>query len=203
MTSLRLSLDRPSTATLQHYVQSARVSQRSLNHGFSPGGNAPEDQLREMAFSADLGVGRDCYDAACRLLLDWQMHRGSSVTGIYWTCDDDAVVTWAKMAPALWVLNPCRSVAPAANMAMGSRADAVRSVAVAYATAQGHLLAGVEHMRVTQSVDGTVCFHVHSASRGAGLIGRALFPLLAPAQRRFFREQCRCMHEAVKGVVGA
>ena len=40
-----------------------------------------------------------------------------------------------------------------------------------------------------------VKFEVLSSSRGSGLIGRAIFPLLAPAQLRYFREQVRCMQE--------
>ena len=68
-----------------------------------------------------------------------------------------------------------------------------RAATVGYATTRGHLIAGCELMTVRRAADGAVTFEVESRSRGAGLLGRAIFPLLAPAQRRFFEEQCRSM----------
>ena len=65
--------------------------------------------------------------------------------------------------------------------------------AVAYATLAGHKLAGEERMAVVWAHDGTVTFDVLSISRGSGLVGRALFALLASTQRRFFGEQVSCM----------
>uniref|UniRef100_A0A7S2HS29 DUF1990 domain-containing protein n=1 Tax=Haptolina brevifila TaxID=156173 RepID=A0A7S2HS29_9EUKA len=204
MTSIKISPDRPSTSALCSYAGMASVAQRAYNHDFVPGTGGPYPAgARVIACSTTLGSGRMCYAAASRLLRKWKMHEGSATTGISALYDGStplpgsAVVTWARMAPLVWVLNPCRVVRPAAGLAMppGGGQCVRRSTAVAYATTEGHLIAGVEHMRVTFSRDGTVAFQVHSVSHGAGFVGRALFPLLAPAQRRFFHEQCRCMRE--------
>ena len=195
MTSLRTSFDPPSPSALNAYVRAAEVARRPHNHDFVPGGRAEPEDLRVIAMSTRVGSGQLCYIAACRRLRAWRMHDGSAHTGIF-AASDGSIVTWARMAPALWVLNPCRAVKPAPHIAFGSSKAVRRSDAVAYATTEGHLIQGVEHMRVTLSSprDGSVVdFHVHSASRGSGLLGRALFPLLAPAQRRYFHEQLRCM----------
>ena len=115
------------------------------------------------------------------------MHDGSATTGIFYDgCG--AVVTWARMAPGLFVLNPCRTL-PVQR--------ARRSTTVGYATTRGHLIAGYEHMTVRIAEDGAVVFTVESWSRGAGLVGRAIFPLLARSQHRFFSEQVRCMRLAM------
>ena len=70
--------------------------------------------------------------------------------------------------------------------------------AISYATLERHLLAGEERMRVSiHPRTGRVEFTVLSLSRGSGPLGKLLFPLLAPAQRRFFDEQVRCMRAVV------
>ncbi len=71
-----------------------------------------------------------------------------------------------------------------------------RTVQAGYATLEGHLIAGEERMSVSLHPTGEVTFEVVSYSRGAGPLGRILFVGLEPAQRRFFREQCRCMQAA-------
>ena len=80
---------------------------------------------------------------------------------------------------------------------------------MAYATLQGHLLQGEERFLVTwdgqeaqglaatkghrgqgaageEQGRGEVCFSVRSVSRGNGVLGSLIFPLLRPMQRRFF-----------------
>ena len=111
---------------------------------------------------------------------------GSESSGVWVNSRDDALVTWARMLPGLFVLNPCRTL---------SATRTRHSTTVAYATTQGHLIAGCELLtvRMSTSSDAAVSFELLSRSRGAGFLGRAIFPLLAPSQSRFFREQCRCM----------
>ena len=190
MTTLRLSTSAPCTSTLEQYASMARVAARPFNHGFMPGGRLPEDNLRVIQLTSNtLGRGRAAYRKARKLLLEWKMHESSATTVILQD-DCGALVTAARMAPGLWVLNPCRTLSlPKAG---------ARETTVAYATTSGHLIAGCELMTVKQAADGTVRFQVESRSRGAGLLGRAIFPLLAPAQHRFFREQVRCMEELAR-----
>lgn len=45
--------------------------------------------------------------------------------------------------------------------------------------------------------DDSVWFEVYSVSRGAGLVGGIVFPLVRPMQRRFFREQAEIMRRIV------
>ena len=98
------------------------------------------------------------------------------------------VVTWAALAPRMWVLNPCRALAPS------TLESTPRACTVGYGTTRGHLLAGCERMTVRHcAADGSVYFEVVSASRGSGVLGRLLFPLLGPSQHRYFSEQVRCM----------
>jgi uncharacterized protein (UPF0548 family) len=191
---MRFRLEQPSSAIVQRYVERAELQQRPFNHGFLPQGTRPETGLRVITCSSALGEGKQCFRAACGLLLQWKMHGGSEHSGITWLgSDGDTLVTWARMAPGCWVLNPCRSVPPSSSPSKDG--STTKSCSVAYATLEGHLIAGVEHMTVSLDADERVWFHVHSASRGAGLLGRLIFPLLGPSQHRFFNEQCRCMQE--------
>ena len=182
MTSLRLGPHPPCKQTLEAYAAASGAARREFNHAFMPGGIQPELGLRLIELGSELGRGRRCYRRASRLLLAWEMHGGSDCTGV-WT-DGGALVTWAALAPGLWVLNPCRVLS--ANFDR-------QSSTIGYATTRGHLIAGCEEMTVRHCADGTVRFELRSASRGSGLLGRAIFPMLAPAQDRFFREQLRCM----------
>lgn len=163
-----------------------KVRDQPINHGFHLPG-ARVEGLRTMEFTATLGRGRRRFRQARRQLLAWKMHHGSCRTAI-WRTDQDTIVTVARMAPFLWVLNPCRCLS-----VVESHGLCQRSVMVAYATTRGHLIAGREQMQVRLCANGDVTFEVSSISQGAGFFGRALFPLLAPAQTRFFREQLRCM----------
>ena len=185
MTSLRLGSSAPCTSILQDYALVAGVATRPFNHKFMPGGERPEFNLRIIRLTGNLGRGRAAYRRAAKHLLEWRMHGASTTTGV-WRDDQGALITYAKMAPGVWVLNPCRTLSPPP---VAGR----RETTVAYATTRGHLIAGVELMTVTLSADGAVSFVVDSRSRGAGLVGRAIFPLLGSSQRRFFSEQVRCM----------
>jgi hypothetical protein len=90
-----------------------------------------------------------------------------------------------------------------------SRIRRGRLSSVGYGTLRGHLIEGCECMTVTwtlppppcarrgpmanDSEGGVVEFELVSLSRGAGIAGRLLFPLIKNTQMRFFREQCVTM----------
>ena len=190
MTTIRLGTRPPCERTLESFAAHAACR---INHGFFPGGPRAEQDLRVIEVSGALGRGHSCYRRARHLLLEWQMHSGSPNTGV-WTDGkvDGPLVTWAALAPCVWVLNPCR-VLP--SRLLGTHRH---SAVVGYATARGHWIAGFEQMTVRLGTDGEVRFEVRSCSRGSGPVGRIIFPLLAPAQHRFFREQVRCMQRALK-----
>lgn len=191
MTSLRLCAAPPCSSTLEQYAINARLP-RPFNHGFFTGGFSSEDSLRVIRLSAQLGRGSGCYRRAKQHLLSWRMHDESDTTGIWRSEDGDALVTYAKMLlPRLYVLNPCRVI----HIPPSSRRAATT---VAYTTTRGHLIAGCELMTVSMAANGEVTFHVESRSRGAGLLGRLIFPVLAPAQHRFFSEQCRSMQALMR-----
>lgn len=189
MTSLRLSVEPPSTHQLERYASKCQLAQRPFNHGFHPRGTRPEPvgSLRIIEEGVVLGKGRNTYFRAKQLLLDWRMHHGSESTGIWTDVDGNALVTYARLCPCLWVLNPCRTLDHSALPNDRSICN------VAYATTRGHLIAGCELMTVRLCSDGRVRFDVFSGSRGSGLLGRMVFPFIVPSQRRFFEEQVRCM----------
>lgn len=194
MTSLRLGFERPSETNLKAYAVKLRLGSRPFNHGFMPGGSRPEPvkALRLYEKTAVIGHGKDTYARAQQLLLDWQMHEGSDKTGI-WT-DGKALVTYAQLAPGLWVLNPCRTL-PSPGAETGDR----RSCHVCYATTRGHLIAGCEQMSVRYCDDTTCLFEVSSGSRGSGWLGRAVFPFIQRSQRHFFEEQVSMMARQCRG----
>ena len=192
MSTLHFGRAPPCQTTLERHA-SAFGSCRTANHGFAHADArtvqalCQAEGLRMIELSTELGRGRKRLRRAREQLLGWQMHRGSRTTGIF-TEGHGALVTYARMAPGLWVINPCRVIETRVDVRRGSHATTV-----GYTTTVGHLIAGRELLTVRRVRDGTVLFEVHSVSRGAGPIGRAIFPLLAPAQWRFFREQMRCM----------
>ena len=181
MTSLRLGPAPPTPAALYRYACRTAPHSREINHNFA---DCPldADTARVIRITGSLGNGKQCYRRAKKMLLEWRMHEGSDTTGVMHTANG-AVVTWSRMLPGLLVFNPCRELAPMVGR---------RHATVAYATTRGHLLAGTERMSVRWDLNGEVCFELLSVSRGAG-VGRFLFPFLAPAQHRFFKEQLRCM----------
>lgn len=194
MTSLRLGFEPPSETSLKAYAVKLNLASRPFNHGFMPGGYKPEPikALRLVEKNAVIGHGKASYARAQQLLVDWQMHHGSEKTGI-WT-DGDALVTYAQLAPGLWVLNPCRTLPSPVN-AKGDRS----SCHVSYATTRGHFIAGCEQMSVRYCDDTTCLFEISSGSRGAGWLGRAVFPFIERSQRHFFEEQVSAMARQCRG----
>ena len=193
MTTLVLSTRPPCDAKLERWASTSGLAGRPFNHGFAmkdlrDAQLQRRERLRVLTFSTELGSGRRRFRKARQQLVEWRMHEGSTQSGI-WT-NGDALCTWAKfMLPGLWVVNPCRTLTLPSTRS---------SASVGYATCQGHMIAGSEHMSVRLRKDGTVHFEIISASRGAGPLGKIIFPMLAPAQTRFFREQLRCMKRRIE-----
>ena len=183
----RILLGKPSVSTMERYL--ATLDGVPYNHDFAEAtlsdAGRQHAHLRTIEYRCTLGSGAACYRSARACLLGWGMHSGSSWCGLLTRGDAGAgLCTFAAMAGPLWVLNPCRVV---------YRQSGRRQSAVAYATLQGHLIAGTERMEVEWQADGAVEFTVVSLSRGAGPVGRLLFVGLARTQRRFFRDQLACM----------
>ena len=64
-----------------------------------------------------------------------------------------------------------------------------------------HVCQGEERMRVLwfcgRGGDDSVWLEVYSVSRGAGRVGRVVFPFVQSMQRNFFREQAETMRRIV------
>ena len=190
--STRLALGRPSAAQMLALAKAS--SERPFNHGeaffFSsrPEGQGvsppPKGSWKYIAIQQELGQGEETYKTAQEALSFWRMHEDSPTAGI--TIVGNSVITFAKSAPRLWSVNPCR---------MTHTTMEARRSRVGYATLQGHLIAGCETMDVVWdgTAKGPVVFQLESISRGSGLIGRAVFPFIARTQRRFFQEQADTM----------
>jgi len=93
-----------------------------------------------------------------------------------------------------WVVNPVReSYAVDVNKAVPADPEwkrlptGRRYACAAYTTLGRHLLAGEERLSVVDRGDAVVV-DILSVSRGRGL-GRLVYPLIGPMQRRFFRAQ--------------
>jgi uncharacterized protein (UPF0548 family) len=210
-TRITFASNAPSDRVLDDYV--ASLSSRRHNHAFvGQTANAPPLDLppavgvgtlaatrtldscqavREIRCCIHLGTGGRTFERARDALLGWKMHEDSPRTSVRLGTHSD-LATVASLGPVwlpLWVFNPCRKVY------MENRP---RTSAVSYATLERHLIAGEERMSVVWKADDTVIFQVVSLSRGAGWLGRLLFPWLGPEQRRFFEEQARCMRNLVQ-----
>lgn len=160
--------------------------------------------------SVNIGNGIDDYNKAVKLMENFEM-----VNRLPWIkiiLDDNKLTignnlaTLANSYGLLWSLNPCRIVSyvrdkkasksyPLANNKSKRFTATFNSTIyteIGYSTLQGHLIAGEERFRVSfvsnglgQS-DGAVIFEVCSYSKGSGLLGSSVLPLIRPLQSRFF-----------------
>ena len=117
-------------------------------------------------------------------LKTFNMHNGSKTSGIY-VGPKGAVTTFARSAPFLWSMNPCRRT-------HSEECENGRRTRVGYATLQGHLIAGAETMEIRQQ-GCDVFFELVSISRGSGPLGRIIFPFIRRTQLKFFQEQASIM----------
>mmetsp|Transcript_1950 Transcript_1950/g.4183 ORF Transcript_1950/g.4183 Transcript_1950/m.4183 type:complete len:221 (-) Transcript_1950:271-933(-) len=194
---------RPTTSSVETFA--ASLDERAINHDFASMLTRAHDdedvdafargqRLRVLRSGVVLGQGDAVFKRAADLLMAWRMHDSSAWSAIHTDGSvGSALVTLAALPhPSLalfWVVNPCRVV--------GSRRGHTEA-AVAYATLDHHLIAGAERMRVSKDAAGEVRFEVLSLSRGAGLVGSLVFPLLVRTQQRFFDEQSLCMVSLVR-----
>jgi uncharacterized protein (UPF0548 family) len=156
-----------------------------------------------IVMKADLGSGRSVYECAKAHLLKWDLHSGSQTAGILSKPDargkPEYLATFAKTLGGLaWCVNPCRVPYRCVDMPYRKAGQAKASglqTATAYCTLQGHLFEGEERVRVVweKHTNNAVWFEVLSVSRGHGVIGKLVFPLMASTQRRFFQEQIDTM----------
>ena len=131
-----------------------------------------------------LGSGQKTYQRAKKILKTFNMHSGSKTSGIY-VGPEGAVTTFARSAPFLWSMNPCRRT-------HSEECENDRHTRVGYATLQGHLIAGAETMEIRQQ-GCDVFFELVSISRGSGPLGRIIFPFIRRTQLKFFQEQASTM----------
>jgi uncharacterized protein (UPF0548 family) len=137
-----------------------------------------------------VGKGRDIFQKYSQQILDltltdklgwafiakppnWYPHQNCTI----------ATVTRFYSLP-VWTINPCRIH----NIEEYSPVDGGVRSRISYYTVQGHLLQGEESFSVTlqeQQPDKPVLLEIVSISKGCGLLGKILMPLVRPLQRRF------------------
>jgi uncharacterized protein (UPF0548 family) len=135
-----------------------------------------------------LGHGQPLFRLASKLLLEWRMHDKSRTAGISVFPTGkagDSLLTFARSF-GLWSVNPCR-------ITHAWRDNKLRRCSVGYSTLENHFIAGAESLAVSMAKNDEVVLELVSISRGSGLLGRVIFPLVANTQRRFFKEQAETM----------
>jgi len=121
------------------------------------------------------------------------------------------VFTFARSAPGIWSLNPCRITHQICDRSLRPSSSGFLSKglfsSVGYATLEGHWLQGAEVMTVRfedfdqrhgaipdSNRGGLVTFELASISRGRrGVLGHLLFRLVAKTQHKFFKDQIDSM----------
>jgi uncharacterized protein (UPF0548 family) len=203
---------RPKAAEVVSFLNSQASIDNQPNHNFA---GATErlldhdtkhqlpDHMKLILLKADLGTGRSVYERAQVHLLNWNLHAGSQSAGIVTKPDAHGrpayLATFAKTFGGLaWCLNPCRVQYRLIDKPYQAAARATVSglqTATAYCTLRGHLFEGEERVRVVweKRSNNAVWFEVLSVSRGHGILGKLIFPLMASTQLRFFQEQVDTM----------
>ena len=181
-------LDEKRDAPFNH-AHSGRSCGTGTGTGTAPAG------FQELSMSVVVGHGPRAYRSATEA-----MHALEMVNALPWAkvVTKTATPRQRRQAPGAvlctlvrcygvaWALNPCRVV----------RSDPHQ---LAYATVDGHLIAGEERFRVEYGADrgGDVVFSVYSFTRGAGVVGTLAMPFIRPIQRRFFRDVAAAMQRIV------
>ena len=123
----------------------------------------------------------------------------------------DTIATLSRFyGSCLWSLNPCRVIAvenartfsfvkPSLKLlsTRGTDGPTLRRGGVyseiVYSTLRGHLIAGEESLRVFLAHSGQVDFEVISYSKGCGIMGWLMMPLIRPLQRKFLLDHADAM----------
>ena len=210
---------RPTAARAAEFM-AARCRGRPVNHDCA-GATHPASRARAppagfavVRVRRTVGRGAPAFARASRALRAWKVHTPGGASAVFVAPGrrvPRAAATAARCYGGVaWVLNPCvvgYELLDAAGARGGDRARAWAAVAapgerfsaVSYSTLRGHLIAGEERLCVVLARDGAVECEVLSLSRGATAVGRALFPLMRPMQRRFFEDQLRTVARAAQG----
>jgi uncharacterized protein (UPF0548 family) len=203
---------RPKAAEVVGFLNRQASIDNQPNHNFaglterlldSDTPNQLPDHTKLILLQADLGAGRSVYECAKAYLHEWNLHAGSQTAGIMTKADargrPESLATFAKTLGGLaWCVNPCRVLYCLIDKPYRAAAQARVTglqTATAYCTLRGHLFEGEERVRVVweKHANNAVWFEVLSVSRGHGLIGKLIFPLMASTQMRFFQEQIDTM----------
>ena len=173
--------------------------------------NAP-DVIKSTEPGQDAAIPRGCharrlervvpggdYARAKACVLAWGGEPDTKATSFVAVGDrSGGVLQMATVARAYgrvaWVVNPVResyavdvNQAVPADPAWKRLPTGRRYACAAYTTLGRHLLAGEERLSVVDQGD-CIVVDILSVSRGRGL-GRLVYPLIGPMQRRFFRAQ--------------
>jgi len=190
-------------------------SERGFNHDF-PGFLSHQSELESSQFNPDesftvlskdiiIGHGAADFKKANNLLFQFQMINKLPWISIRHFLNKEGLAIQpgqnigilVHVYKLFWVLNPGRITCVSRNVRVGRGSESTTLSEVAFSTLTGHLLAGEERFRVLQSRDGIIRFEVLSFSRGAGLLGRLLLPLMRPLQHQFLRDVTQCMRRLI------
>lgn len=183
-----------------------------------------------LRYRRKIGKGSACYAAARDAALNWKLHPRGGALGVelvsdalndaarnpfgpvvsdkvmaIWNSGRKRLVTMKKMAGPLWVVNPCVVVYELVD----AKNRGAMYTSTAYATLEGHFLAGEERVSVVlkdervyrkggslnkvsteENRNGEVYVEILSVScPSPGLIGRVIFPFVKKAQDAFFKEE--------------
>lgn len=139
-----------------------------------------------------LGHGAATFDAACAALRRWEHFPE-------WTCvhsptgviEPGVVVAPTARVFALWWLNACRIVY------VVEVSQPARRFGFAYGTLPGHVERGEERFLVEWLDDDTVWFDLLAFSQPSRWWGWLAYPLVRQQQRRFGRDACAAIRDAV------
>jgi uncharacterized protein (UPF0548 family) len=192
---------RPSTQKIRTFVD----RQRTLDFNYhSVGATRDLDASADGAviddFNVDavrevIGNGHDDYQRAVKALRRWRMFDIGWVQ-LCWPdtriCAGSAVAILARISRS-WVLNAAR---------IGYVIDdtgEVERFGFGYGTLPGHLMRGEEKFMVTWNrASGEVGFELVAMSRPGRLLSWLSYPLVRRLQRRFRRDACSAMKDAIR-----
>lgn len=162
-----------------------RYRQRAVEH--EPGYPATGD-FHELERSRVVGAGSADYEAAKRVLREWQMHIDAGV------CVDpvplsvgETVVLWTRPL-GFWLLFACRVI---------DVVDSATDFGFTYATLPDHPEQGHESFVTTLEPDGSVAFRIRAVSRPAALLARLSGPIGRGLQRRYTDNYLDAVHRRV------
>ncbi len=190
-----LSLNRPSGAQIRALLARGRGLPLSYPDVGATSG-APPAGYRRDHHRGRLGAGPEVFGRACAAFRGWAMFDLGWI-GVWppgGPIREGAVVAVVARGFGVWSAFACRVVRA------WETHGPVESLGFAYGTLPGHVLAGEERFEVGwDRADGSVWYDVLAYSRPVGWLGRAGYPLIRRAQRRFAPDSLRAMARASRG----